>query len=158
MGSLKILLNELNQCQTEPVRLKMDALSQMDWRTIRRLYTERGLDQVVVRVSALWYVSNVKMLVEAPKTTIPRLIQRMEEKEDIWIREKSLLETVSDFDYGLIHRNGENYKSQIMLSLLIHTVIHSRLRINEILTWKHLLIVFVYHSHSLSYWIVTDTW
>jgi hypothetical protein len=74
------------------------------------------------------------MLVEAPKTTIPRLIQRMEEKEDIWIREKSLLETVSDFDYGLIHRNGENYKSQIMLSLLIHTVIHSRLRINEILT------------------------
>lgn len=158
MGSLKILLNELNQCQTEPVRLKMDALSQMDWRTIRRLYTERGLDQVVVRVSALWYVSNVKMLVEAPKTTIPRLIQRMEEKEDIWIREKSLLETVSDFDYALIHRNGENYKSQIMLSLLIHTVIHSRLRINEILTWKHLLIVFVYHSHSLSYWIVTDTW
>lgn len=74
------------------------------------------------------------MLVEAPKTTIPRLIQRMEEKEDIWIREKSLLETVSDFDYALIHRNGENYKSQIMLSLLIHTVIHSRLRINEILT------------------------
>ena len=74
------------------------------------------------------------MLVEAPKTTNPRLIQRMEEKEDIWIREKSLLETVSDFDYGLIHRNGENYKSQIMLSLLIHTVIHSRLRINEILT------------------------
>ena len=74
------------------------------------------------------------MLVEAPKTTIPRLIQRMEEKEDILIREKSLLETVSDFDYGLIHRNGENYKSQIMLSLLIHTVIHSRLRINEILT------------------------
>ena len=53
MGSLKILLNELNQCQTEPVRLKMDALSQMDWRTIRRLYTERGLDQIVVRVSAL---------------------------------------------------------------------------------------------------------
>ena len=54
------------------------------------------------------------MLVEAPKTTIPRLIQRMQEKEDIWIREKSLLETVSDSDNALIHRIGESYRSQTM--------------------------------------------
>lgn len=34
------------------------------------------------------------MLIEAPKTTIPRLIQRMQEKEELWIQEKSLLEMV----------------------------------------------------------------
>ena len=48
------------------------------------------------------------MLVEAPKTTIPRLIQRMQEKEDLWLREKNILETVRDSGRSLITRNGEN--------------------------------------------------
>ena len=39
-------------------------------------------------------MNEMKMLVEAPKTTIPRVIQRMQEKEELWIQEKCLLETV----------------------------------------------------------------
>ena len=50
MGSLKILLEELNQYTTEPVRLKIDSLSQMDLRCIRRLYSDKGVDQIVIRV------------------------------------------------------------------------------------------------------------
>lgn len=64
--------------------MKLSSLSDLDKRAIRRLYSDYGVDGLVL-----------EMLEEIPKTTIPLIIQRLKEKEEEWMREKCSLEAVS---------------------------------------------------------------
>ena len=52
VGTLTKLFNELQQEESiEPLRLKRESLSVMDWHCIRRLYKEKEVSDLVEQVS-----------------------------------------------------------------------------------------------------------
>lgn len=84
IGRLEVLKKELEEAGQADYKLKLSSLSDLDKRAIRRLYSDYGVDGLVL-----------EMLEEIPKTTIPLIIQRLKEKEEEWMREKCSLEAVS---------------------------------------------------------------
>lgn len=48
VGRLQALFDELER-EPEPVTMKKEALSAVEWRAIRRLYADKGVDEVIVK-------------------------------------------------------------------------------------------------------------
>lgn len=84
IARLEVLKKELEESDQADYKLKLSSLSDLDKRAIRRLYSDYGVDGLVL-----------EMLEEIPKTTIPLIIQRLKDKEEEWMREKCSLEAVS---------------------------------------------------------------
>ena len=83
IGSLEALARTLESAGDAPQRLEVGRLSALDRRAIRRLYAESGVDGVVL-----------EMLENAPKTTLPRVLKRLREQEERWVKERNVLEAV----------------------------------------------------------------
>ena len=83
IGTLETLWRSLESQKEAPVRLEIAELSSLDRRAIRRLYAESGVDGVVL-----------EMLQAAPRTTLPRLLRRLREQGERWVKERKVLETV----------------------------------------------------------------
>ena len=81
IGSLEALARTLESAGDAPQRLEVGRLSALDRRAIRRLYAESGVDGVVL-----------EMLENAPKTTLPRVLKRLREQEERWVKERNVLE------------------------------------------------------------------
>ena len=82
---LEALWKELQE-KGEGYCMMETALSDLDKRAIRRLYSTYELDGLVM-----------KMLMEMPMVVIPRILNRLKVKEEEWIREKNKLELVPSF-------------------------------------------------------------
>lgn len=83
IGSLEALARALDAEGPGPQRLEVGRLSALDRRAIRRLYAESGVDGVVL-----------EMLENAPRTTLPRVLRRLREQEERWVKERNVLEAV----------------------------------------------------------------
>lgn len=88
LAKLELLHSELGE-RKDDVRMTDGVLNAVDKRAIRRLYG-KCVDEVVML-----------MLKLAPRSTLPVVIKRMKEKEEQWLKEKTVLESVS------VARGGE---------------------------------------------------